>query len=71
MCGRHDYMGFEPCPRCKAVGALAANVLVEARMLREIYEKSPMPLEATSLNRAMKSVVDAIRTFDTSPEARS
>lgn len=40
ICGRHDYMGFEPCPPCKAAGDLAVNVLVEARGLREVYEKS-------------------------------
>lgn len=73
MCGAHDYMGFEPCPRCKTAVALAVNVLVEARVLREIYATAMRTpgFPGSGLDMAVKRVADAIGAYDASPETRT
>jgi len=69
-CGIHDYMAFEPCPQCQMIGALAANVLIAARILRETCGKAVEKWVPEEVKTAGTRVVDAIHLYDSSSETR-
>ena len=42
LCGEHDYMGFEPCPRCAAT-PLPTRIVLDGEKVSVVVKTNPKP----------------------------